>query len=322
MPNVVRRNLLFFTTQLRDPKTKKLVADPAAAWKALKKMPYKSSTKVHGRSREIGNGTFEAVDVWNLDSRNTVEGRVYRTKMSDLPTVGIDDVDRLLELPDGGGLRYSTHFVWWDLSTQNEKFGVPQRKEGLLVAEFNKDAPRATALENYVYTVLGGKYVLDVQPIAHVDAFTELAKHQNLVKSLTIRVPYHDFGGSFQSKGSLSGLYLGGKGGGVESIEVTARPGWGKSLDITADIKKLKQMANSPREGMKLKAALDDDQTLDLIHSVIKLRTDEVEVIGKSVVSKEMLKQIRNSVDKHRDDLGRALGRNWADADADDEQDN
>jgi hypothetical protein len=184
---MITRTIQLYVTQLREKRPDgsfAIAPDQSALWDTLTRMPYAPVPK--GRIRPAGPDVGEAVRI--SASKGRLGGWFYRTKFSDFPLVAdAQDHESPLNLPAGKGLRYVTHFRWWDLPKLGIK-GAPARHEGLLAAEFNVEAPRISSLQTYVQDVFGSRWQLVVDPLIRPDFFEQL-KREPFVKMVRVRVP-------------------------------------------------------------------------------------------------------------------------------------
>jgi hypothetical protein len=309
MADSARRAIFFFTTQLFD-RNKKPVADQGEFLKALSRLPLvaESTPPERHRTRTIDKHVFEALEV-SPARDGSFEGRFFRTRESDLPTLGAmrrDAADQVLPLPPGYGLRHSAHFVWIDLARLPEFRGHPARQEGLIVAEFNRDAPRLSSVGQYVYDIFDGAYRLSVQPLVRDDVFETLRRRGNLVKSTTVRMPFER-----AKDGGLGGLWVPSAKKSIGKVIVKTRARRGGYIDLTPDIPRLKKRMSESPEDEDIIFDENQDTMLDLFGSVLKIRGAEVPFVqgSKAVSTPAMIRELRNVLNENRGDVIASLGR-------------
>lgn len=305
MPAQIARTVQLYVTQLKDVQDDGRAAiaqDQAAHWKALRGMAYRALPE--GRIRQVQPEVGEAVRVTTL-AAGKLSGWFYRTKFTDFPLVADERDNELpLELPDGKGLRFVTHFRWWDLGTTGIG-GARARREGLLAAEFNLEGPRIGSLETYLQEVFGGRWRLDIRPLIRPDFFDELRRNP-FVKLLRVRVPNANAPDLAQD--GIDALDIASDVQGVEDLQLELKPARRQFLNVGRIIRRLKRIVESDASAT-VQVKREDGQVIDLAKARVarKVLVDRLPG-GRAVDSDSMLAEIERAVREEHHAILRGLG--------------
>lgn len=306
--STIRRRIQFFTTHVLEVNggAATVASDPGVFLKKLKMLPYEDTPSAKGRSRQITEDVFEAVDVEAKGAE--FRGRLYRTKYSDFPLVGKGEKDAPLTLDSDSGLRHPTHFVWWNISKLKEVNGVPAPHVGLLGAEFNLSGPRARALEQYVHDRFDGRYALTVLPLMDPEVWEHLMA-ERYVRRVSARVL--EPRGLGAAKGNFAGLDVPDELDHVREFSWMVKPKRGHSFDLKKIASRLLAMLKKSEQEVRIAVETMDGQLIDVTESRIT-GTDYVKKTedgSKSVSPAHMYEAIRNAYDKLGGRIARGLGR-------------
>ena len=300
------RTIKFYITTVRDRATWHLPNQPALAHGALWREIHARRDRERGfRNEDAAWGTF----VQLYGTGNIVQGRVYRDKFGDFPSVGEpDDVDQPLNLSPKQSLRHPAHFAWWDLSVFASRAGTAE-PIGLLAFEVAHGAPSAASLEDIIAlapTPFG--YVLEVQPFIFKEQWEFLRRNPN-VRGLTVRigadnVAMPDKFGDFVTDTLVD----------LGRIDLNLKPVRGHALGIAEWLTPLKSYTDSKDKRLAGAAVtLIDGRTWDLAepHFGLRIKVPKAAGAGKAIDRSSLLSILMEQVAGFREEFGRQLNRQW-----------
>lgn len=233
------------------------------------------------------------------------------TKFRDFPSVqGSAEQPTGLQLKDDEGLRFPSHFAWWDLTHLSPAPSVPKPDPcGVLLWEHNQAAPRIATMASYLNMLFYGQLYIHFEPLIDADVWDELVERAPHVAAVKVEVakPAMPTG--------LSALF-GQAPSKSEIAKIEFRRGRRKRFEtseILADLARLREMSEVERLRVETQAGWILDLLADSQAMKTRIDVPLSTEIHRAVDSKALYIRLNELFRESRGTIAARLGRRWVD---------